>query len=232
MKNLMKTLVLALVAGLFFAGSALATPIFTGQTDGSFGVGNNPPLPTTSGYYLWSNDAERFSWSIRWTANNNGNRTSEDWFGSIEFGTGLNRETTTTVQFEGNDNITLINNIPGFGDLVSWQAVAGGAWDGFDFTLSGNVGNVLGFNLGSTLFGSLIPGVQEIAGTGIFIGDAGIIPTVLVQDTTYEKGGMTYDGIVQNFEVPAPVPEPGTLILLGSGLIGAAAYGIRRKKNS
>lgn len=39
-------------------------------------------------------------------------------------------------------------------------------------------------------------------------------------------------GNISFFEFQTPIPEPGTLLLLGSGLLGAAGYGWRRKRGS
>lgn len=214
---------LSCLAMLLATGSAFATPVYYGSTDATYGTGGVPALPTESGYYIWTNDPQRTSWSVRWTGNNNGAPASYNWFGSIEFG-GLNRETTTKIMFDNNDKISIVDDFLNLGDFVTWQAVAGPAWDGFDFTISGQLGNVLGFNLGSSLFTQLLLTGQDTAGTGIFIGQNRITPMVLVQN--YNTSGTLK---TQNFEIPAPVPEPGTIVLLGAGLVGVGLYLKRRK---
>lgn len=63
----------------------------------------------------------------------------------------------------------------------------------------------------------------EIAGTG-----TGYYDTIRL---TWDNSGDNLNGFTQGVVVEggyAPVPEPGTMMLLGSGLVGIAAYG--RKK--
>ncbi|MDY6823876.1 MAG: PEP-CTERM sorting domain-containing protein [Thermodesulfobacteriota bacterium] len=214
--------------------SVSATPIYYGDTYADYGVGGNPGLPTGSGYYIWSNDPSRTSWSVRWTGNNDNDPVNYlyNWYGSIEIGTGLNLESTDSVLFEtGQDSIELIDSSY-FGDVITYDGYAGNHWDGFDFTISGEVGNVIGFNLGSTLWdGDFTAGTQTYTGTGVFLGQAGTNPDVMYQNVL--DGNQNIIGVGQNFEVPAPVPEPATMLLMGIGLAGFAIVNRRRfRKNA
>ncbi|MDX1695490.1 MAG: PEP-CTERM sorting domain-containing protein [Ketobacteraceae bacterium] len=205
----MRKLFASVAAGAaLMASSAFATPVYTGDTFADFDT--NPPLPTDSGYYIWSNE-DRTSWSVRWTGNNNNNTQSGSWYGSIELG-GLELTSVTEVQFESVDSTFVLDlDVPGISDVITHQAYAGPVWDGFDFTLESAIaGEVIGFNLGSSLFS--LGGNGEKDSVGIFIGSAYSGTQVLVQ------GAGDSSRVTQNFEIS--VPEPGSLALFSLGIIG------------
>lgn len=215
------------IAGIgIMAGSAMATPVYTGETYADYGVGGVPELPNATGYYIWSNDDQKTSWSVRWTGNGDGVTDDETWSGNIEFINNDNTSTTAvlweTSGYYEDGNIDHYDGI--FGEFVSYDGHAGPHWDGFDFTLGADATDgLLRFNLGGSYYDNLDLSNTAETGYAMWIGDGNVMD-VFVEEAF---GGVTF----QSFETsaPAPVPEPATMLLFGTGLAGLA--GIRRKKS-
>lgn len=185
-----------------FAGDPLGVPIYTAGSD--------------LGYFIWADDAARTSWHIRWSGDTNtkdtANTTSANYYFSGHiYLTGLGTQDTANT-FEGYDLFSWDRNdaLPFHSD----QTMAYTAWanvfeDGIDFTIAGDAVGALAFDLHIDPSGTDYTSPTPIADF-INIGADG------------EHPGS------EDFRVAAPVPEPGTMILLGSGLLGLAGLG--RKK--
>jgi len=227
MKKLGLTLVMAMMAVMLVAGGAWATPIFNGNPVANFGTGDTglPGSPQGAGYYIWANDAARTSWSVRWTGAEWGGDTtydsyaSYDWSGSILFSNNEGIEDAVTVLWETSDGGISITDLGGSDLIVYGSAVAGPHWDGFDFTLTGVTGDYLTFNLYSGFFTS--------DNDGVYLGQDMVSVLDHCDSAADFRSGT---GTNRQFEVPAPVPEPGTMALLGSGLSGLALVGRTKLK--
>ncbi len=223
-----KIIVLAVASLMLMSASAFATPVFTGDTYASWGERGLPSLPTATGYYIWSNDEYRTSWSVRWSGNGNGSTDGEDWYGSVDF-VGNDMTSMTAVAWDSGDGVDPVyTNLAPYSDIefIRYSAYAGWHWDGFDFTISKEAdAGRLRFNLGGSYYSDLVLNDTDdgVAAYAMWIGD-GDVMNVNVATTTQLDPNYQF----QSFETPAPVPEPGTLLLLGSGLIGLA-YLKRRK---
>lgn len=200
----MKKLVtlLAVVTLMMIAGTALALPLPT-----EWGV-ISPTSLSSAPSYTPSTDFGYYIWT------DDSERTSWHirWMDGTTSGTTYfngtialqnNAGVFTTFSFESGDT----NISSPIGDTYISQIVQG--TDGIDFTISQtSTPSYVGFDL--------FYGFEGMDANYIFIGGNEQTVASLGED--------------QDFAIAAPVPEPGTIVLLGAGLLGLGIYGRRRSK--
>jgi len=235
-KTLLKSLALTAMGSLFLAGSAMALPMLqvtaTGTSDVVY-IGDGLDAGATyidngTTYTMTDNDAASNAGIVSVSENNFGNfsftlaaGSTKPANGSAEvpqmhlggFAVSNSNNSTITVKFSETDFGPMANSLTGF---ISSMNGAGGIQSLKVY-----------YDIGNALFAT----TTQIADINTINTDAiyGSIPNSNLFSLTMVATMELNNGDTGSFDnTVAPVPEPATMLLLGTGLAGIA--GLRRKK--
>ncbi|WP_319550166.1 PEP-CTERM sorting domain-containing protein [Desulfogranum marinum] len=229
-KRMLKSTIIGFFICSITAGSALALPGYTGfdefellnpDTVANIDPFNIAQLPfdatdtDADGFYIWTNST-RSEMTILWTGDQvNGDTRFK---GEVSL-LGLTSTPASKIRFESGTG-TNQDDLSQFGNAIDFRAWAGSSgsrwYDGFSIAVTQNMTpSYIAFDLQTSKDHPISFSHEE---TKIFFGESGKAIGLYDSDT---------DG---TFAITAPIPEPTTMLLFGTGLASLAGIARRRRK--
>lgn len=188
---------------------------YNGNTQNEPGLDQSKNL----GYYVWSNE-DQTEWHLRWTGGSKNNRLKfqgQIFLSGSDSELSSNTMETSLYSFEKKDKFTQSSN-----SSIEFKTKAGRGKDGIDFSITGDP-----LTSGFICFDLNITGLTKSKTVTplnfyslIYLGEQ-------MGNPTSNEFKVAFNAPDNDAE-PVHTPEPTTILLLGSGLIGIAGFG--RKK--
>ena len=143
---------------------------------------------------------------------------------STTFNGGPYTVTSVSGTFQSGLNGSFLNDTVTLPSSVTWASAAGVQL--FRTPSAGSPDAT--FTISTITFDQIVAGFQIVTGTGIFA-ETGYDPTVGTFNLSSSISGQSTE--FEFTSTAAPTPEPSSLMLLGTGLTGAAGMFFRRRRS-